>query len=96
MEKMFVDDWTLAPEKYDYTKNLRPNQWVKGHLAETWEFTDPYTFVVRLRQGIHWQDIPPANGREFIADDVAFHFHRMFGLGSGYSQPSRVKRQSLI
>jgi len=48
---MFVDDWTLAPEKYDYTKNLRPNQWVKGHLAETWEFTDPYTFVVHLRQG---------------------------------------------
>jgi ABC-type transport system substrate-binding protein len=88
MEKMFVDDWTLAPEKYDYTKNLRPNQWVKGHLAETWEFTDPYTFVVRLRQGIHWQDIPPADGREFIADDVAFHFHRMFGLGSGYTQPS--------
>ena len=88
LEKMFVDDWTLAPEKYDYTKNLRPNQWVKGHLAETWEFTDPYTFVVHLRQGIRWQNIPPANGREFIADDVAFHFHRMFGLGSGYTAPS--------
>jgi hypothetical protein len=41
LEKMFVDDWTLAPEKYDYTKNLRPNQWVKGHLAENWEFTRP-------------------------------------------------------
>ena len=88
MEKMFVDDWTLAPEMYDYRKNLRPNQWVKGHLAENWEFTDPYTFVVHLRKGVHWQDIPPANGREFIADDVAFHFHRMFGLGSGYTQPS--------
>ena len=88
LEKMFVDDWTLAPEKYDYTKNLRPNQWVKGHLAETWEFTDPYTFVVHLRQGIRWQNIPPANRREFTADDVAFHFHRMFGLGSGYTAPS--------
>ena len=88
LEKMFVDDWTLAPEKYDYTKNLRPNQWVKGHLAETWEFTDPNTFVVHLRQGIRWQNIPPANRREFTADDVAFHFHRMFGLGSGYTAPS--------
>ena len=74
LEKMFVDDWTLAPEKYDYTKNLRPNQWVKGHLAETWEFTDPYTFVVHLRQGIRWQNIPPANRWEFTADDVAFSF----------------------
>ncbi len=88
LEKMFVDDWTLAPEKYDYTKNLRPNQWVKGHLAESWEFTDPYTFVVHLRRGIRWQNIPPANGREFIADDAAFHFHRMFGLGSSYTATS--------
>ena len=88
MEKMFVDDWTLDPEIYDYQDNLRPNQYVKGHLAESWEFTDPYTFVVHLRKGIHWQDIPPANGREFIADDVAFHFHRLYGLGSGYTKPS--------
>jgi ABC-type transport system substrate-binding protein len=87
LEKMFVDDWTLPPETYDYRKNLRPNQWVKGHLAESWEFTNPFTFVVHIRKGIHWQDIPPADGREFTADDIAFHFHRMFGLGSGYTQP---------
>jgi peptide/nickel transport system substrate-binding protein len=88
MEKMFVDDWTLDPKIYDYRLNLRPNQYVKGHLAESWEFEDPYTFVVRLRKGIHWQNIPPANGREFVADDIAFHFHRLYGLGSGYSEPS--------
>ena len=88
MEKLFVDDWTLDPEIYDYRMYLPPNQYVKGHLAETWEFTDPYTFVVHLRKGVHWQDIPPANGREFTADDVAFHFHRLYGLGSGYTKPS--------
>ena len=60
MGKMFVDDWTLNPEIYDYRMNLRPNQYVHGHLAESWEFTDPSTFVVHLRKGIHWQDIPPA------------------------------------
>ena len=37
---------------------------------------------------MHWQDVPPANGREFVADDVAFHFHRLYGLGGGYSEPS--------
>ena len=37
MEKLFVDDWTLDPEIYDYRMNLPPNQYVKGHLAETWD-----------------------------------------------------------
>jgi peptide/nickel transport system substrate-binding protein len=91
MEKLFVDDWTLNPEIYDYVKNQRPNQYVKGHLAESWEFTDPSTFVVHLRKGIRWQNIPPANGRELISEDIAFHFHRMYGLGSGYSSPSPAR-----
>jgi peptide/nickel transport system substrate-binding protein len=88
MEKMFVDDWTLDPAIYDYRMNLRPNQYVKGHLVQSWEFASPSTFVVHLRKGIHWQDKPPANGREFVGDDIAFHFHRLYGLGSGYSKPS--------
>jgi ABC-type transport system substrate-binding protein len=91
MEKMFVDDWTLNPEIYDYIKNQRPNEWVKGHLVEKWEFPDPSTFVIYLRKGIHWQNIPPANGRELVGEDIAFHFHRMYGLGSGYHQPSPAR-----
>ncbi len=91
MEKLFVDDWTIDPAVYDYRMVERPKTSVKGHLAETWEFKDPTTFVVHLRKGIRWQDIPPANGREFIADDVAFHFHRMYGLGSDYTKPSPAR-----
>ncbi len=83
LERLHVDDWTLDPKVYDYRMPLRPNQYVKGHLAESWEFTDPGTYVVHLRKGIHWQDIPPVNGREFTAEDVAYHYHRLFGLGSG-------------
>ena len=63
---------------------------MKGYLAESWEFTDPSTYVAHLRKGIHWQDIPPANGREFIADDVVFHFNRMYGLGGGFIKPSSL------
>ena len=83
MERLHVDDWTLDPEVYDYRMHIRPNQFVKGHLAESWEFTEPGTYLIHLRKGIHWQDIPPVNGREFTADDVAYHYHRLFGLGSG-------------
>ena len=83
MERLHVDDWTLDPEVYDYRMHIRPNQFVKGHLAESWEFTEPGTYLIHLRKGIHWQDIPPVNGREFTAEDVAYHYHRLFGLGSG-------------
>jgi ABC-type transport system substrate-binding protein len=91
MEKMFVDDWTLDPAIYDYSGNQPPYKWIKGHLAESWEFADPHTFVVHLRKGIHYQDIPPANGREFIADDIVFHFHRAYGIGSGFTTPSPAR-----
>ena len=91
MEKMFVDDWTMDPAVYDYRMAERPKSNVRGHLAEGGEFIDPFTYVVRLRKGIHWQNLPPANGREFIADDVTFHFHRMYGLGSGYTKPSPAR-----
>jgi len=91
MEKMFVDDWTMDPAVYDYRMAERPKSSARGHLAENGEFTDPFTYIVHLRKGIHWQNLPPANGREFIADDVNFHFHRMYGLGSGYNKPSPAR-----
>ena len=37
---------------------------------------------MHLRKGIHWQDKPPVNGREFTADDVVYHYHRLYGLDS--------------
>ena len=81
MEKLVTDDWTMDPAVFDYKAHWRPLQYVKGYLAESWEFTDPNTYVSHLRKGIHWQNIPPANGREFFAEDVVFHFNRMCGLG---------------
>ena len=83
MERLFSDDWTLNPAVFDYKAHWRPSLYLKGQLAESWEFTDPNTHVIHLRKGIHWQDIPPANGREFIADDVVFHFNRLCGPGGG-------------
>jgi peptide/nickel transport system substrate-binding protein len=88
MERLVSDDWTLDPAVWDYKMAWHPSQHMKGQLAERWEFTDPCTHVVHLRKGIHWQDIPPANGREFIADDVVFHFNRLYGLGGGFTKPS--------
>jgi len=87
MEKMFVDDWTLAPEKYDYTKNLRPNQ-CQRTFSRNLGIYRPLYVCCPFASRYTWQDIPPADGREFIADDVPFIFTGCFGLGSGYTQPS--------
>ena len=81
MEKLHTDDWTLDPAVFDYKTCWRPSQYLKGQLAESWEFPDPCTCVIHIRKGIHWQDIPPANGREFIAEDVVHHFNRLLGMG---------------
>jgi peptide/nickel transport system substrate-binding protein len=87
MEKLTAEDWTFDPAVFDY-KIVTPGEYMTGHLAESWEFTDPGTIVFHLRKGIHWQDVPPVNGREFTADDVVFHFHRLYGLGSGFTKPA--------
>ena len=87
MEKMAADDWTVDPSVWDYKIAWHPIQYIKGNMAEYWEFPDPYTHVVHLRKGIHWQNMPPANGRDFTAEDVVFHFNRMYGMGSGYNKP---------
>ena len=93
MERLVSDDWTLNPAVWDYTMAWHPAKYMKGQLAESWEFTDQSTHVVHLRKGIRWHDIPPANGREFIADDVVFHFNRLFGLGGGFNKPSPFRKE---
>jgi peptide/nickel transport system substrate-binding protein len=87
MERLFAEDWALDPAIYDF-KGVPPKQYLKGLLAESWEFPEPSTMVVHVRKGIHWQDIPPVNGREFTAKDVEYHYHRLYGLGSGFVKPA--------
>ena len=87
MERLVTDNWMVDPAEWDYVLPWHPSKYMKGQLAESWEFPDPGTHVVHLRKGIHWQNIPPANGREFVADDVVFHYGRLCGVG-GFPAPS--------
>jgi len=79
IEDLFADQWTLNPATYAYQSSFLPNDYVGGWLAQSWEFTNPSTFVVHLRQGVYWQNLPPANGREFVANDVVVNIDREFG-----------------
>ena len=78
LETLHVEAWTMDSAVHDDIKN---------HLAESWEIADASTYVVHLRKGIHWHDKPPLNGREFTADDVVYHYDRLYGLGHGFTKP---------
>ena len=41
MERLVADDWTLDPAIFDYKPALASCQYLKGQLAESWEFTEP-------------------------------------------------------
>ena len=49
---------------------------VEPDLAERWEEPDETTVVFYLRKGVRWQNKPPVNGRELIAEDVKFTYDR--------------------
>ncbi len=87
MDGLFQPDWTINPTVQDY-KLSYPSGLYVGDLVQSWEFPTPGNLILHVRQGIHWQNIPPANGREFTADDIVFHFDRMCGLGQGYTSPN--------
>ena len=95
MEGLFKPDWKVDPAVQNFQLSYVSGEYTKGNLLTSWEFTVPATLILHLRQGIHWQDIPPANGREFVADDVVFHFNRMNGLGSGYTAPNAYFKTDL-
>jgi ABC-type transport system substrate-binding protein len=44
-------------------------------LAESWEVSaDGLTYSFHIRKGVKWQNLPPVNGRELVADDVAWTY----------------------
>ena len=49
LERLCAEDWTLDPAVFSY-KTMAPNHFLRGHLAESWEFSDPYTLVFHLRK----------------------------------------------
>ena len=51
-----------------------------GWLAESWELPDAETIIFNIRKGVYWQDKPPVNGREFVADDAVWTINRAFEM----------------
>jgi len=88
LEHLFCNGYTTNPSIWNFAVNYLPPDYAGSLLAKSYEMPNPTTVVVHLNQNIYWQNIAPANGRQFLASDVVFHYDRMFGLGDGFTTPS--------
>ena len=88
LEKPSIANWALHRDEWgrSMTSSDTPLWSLTGSLAESWETPDDTTIVLNIRQGVHWHDKPPMNGRELTADDIAYNYHRYLGLGSGFTE----------
>ena len=86
-EKLVMMDWATPRDIEDFQYHNVPTN-TRGQLAESWSQPDPLTYVIKVRQGVHWHDKPPMNGRELDAYDVEYNYHRLLGMGSGFTERS--------
>ncbi|MFC1989318.1 ABC transporter substrate-binding protein [Chloroflexota bacterium] len=78
-DQLLIGDWAKGPGgtgEASFSQNDFTLLYMTGNLAESWEIPDPDTVVFHIRKGIKWQDKPPVNGREFVAEDMAFSLRR--------------------
>ena len=81
-EKLAFGDWAVDRKKVvELAWTYSGPEMYRGALAESWEMPDATTFIFHIRQGVHWHDKAPMNGRQFDADDVVFNWHRYLGQG---------------
>ena len=66
---------------FDRAKSFGDIEKVPG-LAESWETSaDGITWTFHIKKGIRWQNLPPVNGRELVAEDVAWTFRHYAANG---------------
>ena len=81
-DKLITGDWakgSQGTEEASWTigATLFPHL-ETGSIAESYEIPDNETIIFHIRRGIHFQDKPPANGRELNAHDAALCLSRTF------------------
>ena len=85
-----MNDWTVNPSIFTFQQVYKPDQYTVGQLAQNWTFTSPNTIVFTLRQNVYWQNIAPANGRQFSSADIVWNYDRLFGLGDGFTTANPI------
>jgi peptide/nickel transport system substrate-binding protein len=89
-EPLMMGDWARGPAgtnestwQYGAIGNASLST---GQLAESYEIPNNETIIFHIRKGVKWWNIPPANGREFTADDVAWNIKTQWDFAGGNFQ----------
>ena len=61
---------------YDHLNYLDEGGVLTDAMAELPEVIDDVTFVYNIKPNVYWQDKPPLNGRQFVAEDASFGLQR--------------------
>ena len=62
--------------------------------ATSHEQPDDLTYVFNMRKGVHFQNLPPVNGREVVAEDVVYSFNRITSVAPQPFWKNYVKTMS--
>ena len=88
LEKISIPNWAIDRDVWDMRSAYVQPEHLVGALAESWQVPDDLTYIFYIRQGVRWHDKAPMNGRALTAQDVVYNFHRMLGIGSGFTEAS--------
>ena len=87
-EQLVIPNWGVDRDEYDFSNQYIPVEVAAGQLAESWDISpDGLTYTFHIRKGVHWHNKAPMNGRELTAQDIEYNYHRIWGLGSGFTEP---------
>ncbi len=81
-EELITGDWSKGPAGTYETDLIfgfgGQMKYMTGWLAESWDLPDGETIIFHIRQGVHWWNKPPTNGRELTAEDVVWTIDKAF------------------
>ncbi len=87
-DELFTGGWALGPQgsndaSFTIGGTYLPHLEV-GSLATSFELPDDETIIWHIRQGVHFQNRPPANGRELNAHDIVYNLKRTYLTDGSY------------
>ncbi len=89
LEKLATANWAVDRNIFPWiSTSYFPSSIYRGQLAESWDVISGTDWIIHIRKGVLWQNLPPMNGRELTASDVKFSYDRTCGTGSGFTKPT--------
>lgn len=76
IEASYRTQWVVQGA-YNRLLDLSSDLVIGPELATSWEQPDPTTLTLKLRDGVKFHNVAPANGRTFTAEDVVWNINRI-------------------